>query len=345
LPASYGDKAAELLSYYASKARAANTARTYRTQWQHFRSWCGANSRPFTPAAPETIALYLAERAQSGAAISTIAVALAAIRFAHDQAGAIMQRDDPLLRLVVDGIRREHVRPQRQAEPLRQTLLDEILSCSGATAPERRGAALLALLFVFALRASEAVALDWMRVGDGRGWLRIDGDVVEVGLCGSKGASQAVERVAVPTHSCQQAVTAIRKWGDLAQIAEGQPILRALARGGSVRPERLHAHSISSIVKRTVAQHLQSAGTSAEEAQVVAARFSGHSGRVGLYVSATEAGVPAQRIAALARHKSLSMALRYAQRANLLALSPHQPGARSACQPEGSAPSPDYRSP
>ena len=60
-----------------------------------------------------------------------------------------------------------------------------------------------------------------------------------------------------------------------------------------------------------------------------AGRFSGHSGRVGLYVSATEAGVPAQHIAALARHKSMAIVLRYAQQADLLACSPHawlQPG-------------------
>jgi hypothetical protein len=195
----------------------------------------------------------------------------------------------------------------------------------------------LALLFAFALRASEVVALDWMRVGEGRGWLRIDDDVVEIGLCGSKGASQAVERVVVPTHNCQHAVSAICNWVDLARVAEGQPVLRSLARGGGIRRERLHANSVSSIVKRAVAHHLRSAGASVESAQHTSTRFSGHSGRVGLYVSATEAGVPAQRIAALARHKSLCMVLRYAQRANLLTLSPHQPGVRSACQPEGSA--------
>jgi site-specific recombinase XerD len=212
---------AELLAHYASKARSANTVRTYRTQWQHFQSWCGTKSRPCIPASPETIAWYLAERAQTGAALSSIAVALASIRFAHDQVGAAMQRDDPLLRLVLDGIRREHVRPQRQAEPLRQKLLDDILGSCGATAAGQRGAALLALLFAFALRASEVVALDWMRVGEGRGWLRIDDDVVEIGLCGSKGASQAVERVVVPTHNCQHAVNAIRNWVDLARVAGG----------------------------------------------------------------------------------------------------------------------------
>jgi site-specific recombinase XerD len=332
LPASYDDKAAELLSHYASKARAANTARTYHTQWQQFQEWCGKTGRSHLPATPETIALYLAERAHAGAAVSSIAVALAAIQFAHDRAGDTLRREDPLLRLVLDGIRREHVRPQRQAEPLTQKLLDAILGSCGATAAEQRGAALLALLFVFALRASEVVALDWIRLGEGRGWLQMGGDALEIGLCGSKGVSQAVERVVVPTQNCQRAVRAIRNWVNLARVEEGQPVLRALARGGAIRSERLHANSVSSIIKRVVADHLRSAGASAESAQITAANFSGHSGRVGLYVSATEAGVPAQHIAALARHKSLCMVLRYAQRADLLTSSPHRPGVRSACR-------------
>ena len=56
-----------------------------------------------------------------------LAVALAAIQFAHDRSGLPLRREDPLLRLILDGIRRAHVRPQRQAEPLRQDLLEGIL--------------------------------------------------------------------------------------------------------------------------------------------------------------------------------------------------------------------------
>ena len=225
-----GDNAAGLLRHYVSKARATNTVRTYRTQWQQFQTWCGRNSRSCMPATPETIAWYLADRAHGGAALASIAVALAAIQFAHDQVGAPLQREDPLLRLVLDGIRREHVRPQRQAEPLKQELLNDILRSCGATADERRGGALLALLFMFALRASEVVALDWMRVGEGRGWLLLSDNVLEVGLCGTKTAGHSVERLVVPTHTCQPAMRAVRNWVDLARVEQGQPVLRALAR-------------------------------------------------------------------------------------------------------------------
>jgi hypothetical protein len=76
-----------------------------------------------------------------------------------------------------------------------------------------------------------------------------------------------------------------------------------------------------------MARHLQQAGHAAGDAVWQARRFSGHSGRVGLYVSASEAGVPAQHIAALARHKSMAMALRYPRQAEVLCCAPHtRPG-------------------
>ena len=328
-PAVGDGNAADLLQHYIGQSRATNTSRTYRAQWQAFQTWCTTKTRAYAPATPETVALYLAERAQAGAAPSSIAVALAAIQFAHDQTGVPLRREDPVLRLVLDGIRRAHIRPQRQAEPLRKELLDDILRSTGASAVEQRDGVLLALLFLFGLRASEVVALDWMSVGAGNGWLLIKDDVLEVGLCGSKAAGQCVERLAVPAHTCPGAVRAMQSWAELAQLRQGQPVLRALARGGAIRPHRLHANSVSSIVKGAVARHLVGRGALAEDAQIEAGRFSGHSGRVGLYVSATEAGAPAQHIAALARHKSMAMVLRYARQADLLACSPHawlQPG-------------------
>jgi integrase len=306
------DDTEDLLQHYIGQSRAPNTTRTYLAQWQAFQIWCTNKSRVYAPATPETVALYLAERAQAGAAPSSIAVALAAIQFAHDRNGIPLQREHPLLRLILDGIRRAHLRPQRQAEPLRRDLLDGILRTCGATAVEQRDGALLALLFLFALRASEVVALDWMSVGEGSGWLLIKDDVLEVGLCGSKATGQGVERLLVPAQICPCALRTIQSWADLTQARQGQPVLRALARGGAIRPDRLHTNSVSGIVKAAVARHLVRCGASPGPARAEAGRFSGHSGRVGLYVSATEAGVPAQHIAALARHKSMAMVLRYA---------------------------------
>jgi hypothetical protein len=49
-----------------------------------------------------------------------------------------------------------------------------------------------------------------------------------------------------------------------------------------------------------------------------AKRYSGHSGRVGMHTAASEAGVAVEAVAALARHKSLHVAQKYARNADQL---------------------------
>jgi Tfp pilus assembly protein FimT len=59
------------------------------------------------------------ERADAGAARSTLTVALAAIKFGHKIAGQRFDGADPELVRALAGARREAVREQRQAAPLR----------------------------------------------------------------------------------------------------------------------------------------------------------------------------------------------------------------------------------
>jgi hypothetical protein len=127
----------------------------------------------------------------------------------------------------------------------------------------------------------------------------------------------------IPTQANPRALQAVQAWVAHADIEPGQPLLRALTRGGGISRSRMHVASVGVLVKCAIARHLTRIGTPAEEAVVTTRRFCGHSGRVGLYVSASEAGVPAQHVAALARHKSMTMVLRYAQRAQMLRCSPH----------------------
>ena len=45
---------------FMEAAKAENTRRAYRSDWRHFESWCQSHGLAFLPAAPETVALYLA---------------------------------------------------------------------------------------------------------------------------------------------------------------------------------------------------------------------------------------------------------------------------------------------
>ena len=316
-------EALNAIEYYRSRARAANTCRTYARQWAHFVAWCKAHALSPLPADAKFVAAYLAARAQNGASVASVNVMLSAIAFAHVVKGLALQRRHPVLKLVVDGIRRTHVRAQSQAEPLTADLLRQLLPTMNGSLLELRDAALLALLYTFALRASEGVALDWTQPGRGRGWLKIELDRAEIALLGSKAAPTDLERVLVPAHAVPSALQAISSWVQHANIGPGEPLLRPLTRGGRVRKERLAAGAVSGIVKRAIARYLKRAGMAADDADRTASRFSSHSGRVGFYVSATEAGVLPQHVAALARHAGLAMTHRYARRADLLRCAPH----------------------
>jgi integrase len=311
------------LQHYMSRARSSNTYRSYHSQWQRFATWCGTHNLPCLPAHPHVVAAYLAGRAQEGAKVATLNVILSAIAFAHTAEGLVFNRRDPALLLVVDGIRRAHVRAQHQVEPLTAALLREVLTGFTGSSLDRRDAALLALLYTFALRASEAIALDWMRPGDGGGCLRMVPDRTEIALLGSKAEHGEAETIAIPAPAAPSALRAIETWAQHARIEPGEPLLRPLTRGGSVRSDRMRPGSVSGIIKRAIARHLMRRGMPVDEALMAGSRFAGHSGRVGFYVSATEAGVAPQHIAAVARHAGLAMVRRYARRANLLRCAPH----------------------
>jgi galactitol-specific phosphotransferase system IIB component len=79
---------------------------------------------------------------------------------------------------------------------------------------------------------------------------------------------------------------------------------------------------VSVALKARIDRYLEASGYTHEAAVKAAAKFSGHSGRVGLYVSASEAGVAIEAVASLARHKSLNVAQRYARKADQLRRAP-----------------------
>jgi hypothetical protein len=182
---------------------------------------------------------------------------------------------------------------------------------------------LLALLYAFGLRAAEAAAIDWQKAWRGRGWLEVLQDRAEVVLLGSKATPYHIERVIVPTIGNPLALEAILGWIAHASILPGQALLRPLTRGGGVGDSHLDSGSVSRIVKSAMTRYFRRAGLAPAVTEARAAAFSSHSGRVGICVTATEAGVPHQHLAALVRHRSLAMVRRYAERADRLKCAPH----------------------
>src|SRR5262245_28879663 len=129
------------IRHFQSAAQSRNTSAAYGTQLKLFKAWCrqhGYGDAP--PVAPAIVAAWLTERAAAGSSRSTLGVALAAIKFGHKIAGQRFDGADPDLQRALAGARREAVREQRQAAPLRPTILSDVLACLGDIDIDRRDA-------------------------------------------------------------------------------------------------------------------------------------------------------------------------------------------------------------
>src|SRR5215510_958338 len=71
---------------YAANAKAPATRRGYRSDWRSFELWCASNGLSNLPAEPETIALYIADLAESHKP-ATIGRHMAAIAARHKAGG------------------------------------------------------------------------------------------------------------------------------------------------------------------------------------------------------------------------------------------------------------------
>jgi len=143
---------------------------------------------------------------------------------------------------------------------------------------------------------------------------------VEIVLLRSKARTEPAT-VLVPRENNPGLVAALERWIATACLQPGEPLLRPIKKGGHVR-SRLKDGGVSLALKARVARYLQASGYTRDAAEAEASKFSGHSGRVGLYTAASEAGIAIEAVAALARHKSLNVAQKYARKADQLKRAP-----------------------
>src|ERR1035437_9767653 len=106
------------LALRARAGRATSTQTRYAAAWKVFDDWCAGHGRTSLPASPETVALYLADRARSGIRPAGLDVELAAIARRHHLAGHPSPRDAPEVTEVRAGIRRVEGTAQIQKDAL-----------------------------------------------------------------------------------------------------------------------------------------------------------------------------------------------------------------------------------
>lgn len=286
------ERALESAARYAASALSPATRRAYERDWRTFAEWCVARGLRAMPAAPETVAAFLAAEADREFRPVTIAKRAAAIAAAHRAQDHPNPCDSGAVAAVLAGIRRERgTRPLRRAKPLELDPLARLVEpIDTTTFSGLRDRAMLLLGFAAALRRSELVAVD---VED------LDFDAARgllITIRRSK-ADQEQEGTQVAVPYAQQpdrcAVRALRHYLDAAGIHRG-PVFRQMRRGDTLTDQRLSDQSVALIVKRR-----------ATAAGVPPALLSGHSLRAGYATAAATAGIEERKIANVTRHRNL----------------------------------------
>jgi integrase len=291
---------ADTAKQYVTASRSPRTREVYRAQWSTFSAWCAAHGLMALPAAPESVALYLASRAREGRKVSTLALALAAISQAHQMAGHDSPRSSTVVREAFKGIRRTHGSAPTQKAPVLVTQLRAMAAALPATLIGTRDRALLLVGFSGAFRRSELVAL---AVAD----LTFAAEGLTVTLRRSKTDQEGHGRkVGIPygsTAACCPA-RALLSWLEASGIEDG-PVFRSIDRHGRMGGA-LSGRDVARIVKR-----------SAKAAGINPSALSGHSLRAGLATSAAKAGRAAHSIMKQTGHRSVAMVSRYIRDAEL----------------------------
>ena len=282
---------------FVAAAKAPATLKAYRNDRRDFESWCRAHQLPSLPSTPESVALYIADRA-STLASGTIARRLTSITKAHQAAGLT---DAPattrhfVVGETLKGIRRTIGTAQHGKAPLLSADIRRIVAARRENLLGLRDAALVLVGFAGGFRRSELAVI---YIYD----LKFSTDGVVVTVRKSKTDQEGAGReVGLPFGASQDTcpVRALRQWLDRAGIREG-PVFRSVGRYGHVSRRGLHKDSIGKLLKRAAAR----AGMNVDP-------LGGHSLRAGCVTQAAMNGVREFVIMRQTGHKTVATLRRY----------------------------------
>lgn len=247
----------------------------------------------------ESVAAYLSSLAQSGAAVATVELRLAAIR-AQERIDGTSHAATEIVRKAMRGIRRTHGGPQREAAPFLVEDVRAFLSATAANTDAKtlRDRALIAVGFAMAARRSELAALcvEDLKAENG-------GYTATTRKSKTDQDGQGHRRAIPPL-----AARALDRWLAAACITSG-PVFRSVTKGGKAGTAALTGRSISRIVEQ--------AAITAGHSPADAVEYSGHSLRAGHATSAAAAGLHERDIMDTTGHRSTAMVRRYIRNANV----------------------------
>jgi site-specific recombinase XerD len=250
------------------------------------------------PAAPETVAAYLAAHAGTSKA-STLGRRVAAIRYAHKLAGLETPTDAEGVKATMRGIRRTFGGARNKKAPAVAAKMRSMVAVAPEGLAGLRDRALLLVGFAGAFRRSELVALDVADIDENETGLLVT-------LRRGKTDQEAIGRtIAIPRGDVACPVKALRAWLEAAAIDAG-PIFRPIDKAGTVRASRLTCRSVANFVKAYAAR-----------AGFDASTYSGHSLRSGFLTSAAAKGASIFKMMDQSGHKSVDTLRGYVRDAEL----------------------------
>ena len=282
---------------FVAAAKAPATRKAYRNDWRDFESWCRDHQLPSLPSTPESVALYIADRA-STLASGTITRRLTSITKAHQAAGFT---DSPattrhfVVGETLKGIRRTIGTAQHGKDPLLSADIRRIVAARREGLIGLRDAALVLAGFAGGFRRSELAGI---HIHD----LKFSSDGVVVSVRKSKTDQEGAGReVGLPFGASQDTcpVRSLRQWLDKAGITDG-PVFRSVGRYGHASRRGLHRDSIGKLLKRAAAR----AGMNVDP-------LGGHSLRAGCVTQAAMNGVREFVIMKQTGHKTVTTLRRY----------------------------------
>lgn len=290
---------------FAAASKAASTRRAIGSDWRDFDGWCQEHRLASLPASPETVALYLTDRA-STLAPQTLTRRLTAITQAHRAAGYVSglspaSTKQPVVGAVLHGIRRVKGVAQHGKEALLTEQIRALTATCGDDLQGLRDRALLLVGFAGAFRRSEIVTIDHGNLD-----FTEDGVVIRIGR--SKTDQVGAGRVVgIPFGADPEMcpVRALARWLAAAAITSG-PVFRAVDQMGRVAPRPMHPDSVAYIIKRAARR----AGLDDEV-------LAGHSLRSGHVTQAARNGVGERVIMDQTGHKSPATLRRYIRQGRL----------------------------
>jgi integrase len=282
---------------FVAAAKAPATLKAYRNDWRDFESWCREHQLTALPSTPETVALYIADRA-STLASGTITRRLTSITKAHQAAGFTNSPATTRHFVVgetLKGVRRTIGTAQHGKDPLLSADIRWIVAARREGLIGLRDSAIVLVGFAGGFRRSELAGICQCD-------LKFSSDGVVISVRKSKTDQEGAGReVGLPFGTSQETcpVRSLQQWLAASEISDG-PVFRSVGRYGHVSRRGLHRDSIGKLLKRAAGR----AGLKVEE-------LGGHSLRAGCVTQAAMNGVREFVIMRQTGHKTVATLRRY----------------------------------